>query len=69
MALPQQLLISGRVPILDNGERMKIALQSLERENGRLNNLVVLFSERIIEPFPGERVVPLRQLRVRYDNI
>ena len=57
MALPQQLLISGRVQILDNGERMKIALQSLERENGR----VVLFSERVIEPFPGERVVPLRQ--------
>jgi hypothetical protein len=61
MALPQQLLISGRVQILDNGERMKIALQSLERENGRLNNLVVLFSERVVEPFPGERVVPLRQ--------
>ena len=52
MTLPEQVLIKRRVQISDDGERMKIALKSLKQENGRLNDLIVLLSERVILPFP-----------------
>ena len=53
MTFPEQVQIKRRVQISDDGERMKIALQSLKQENSRLNDLVVLLSERVIRTFPG----------------
>jgi hypothetical protein len=52
MILPEQVTVKRPVQISDDGERMKIALESLTQENGRLNDLVVLLSERVIRPFP-----------------
>jgi hypothetical protein len=46
---------------------MKIALKSLKEENGRLNDLVVLLSERVILPFPrtSTAAAATRELRGR----
>jgi hypothetical protein len=52
MTLPEQALTRHRVQISDDGERMKLALRSLREENSRLNDLVVLLTERVIRPFP-----------------
>jgi hypothetical protein len=52
MALREQVIIQRHVKISDDGERMKIALESLKQENGRLNHLIILLSERVIRPFP-----------------
>jgi hypothetical protein len=52
MALREQVIIQRHVKISDDGERMKIALESLKQENGRLNDLIMLLSERVIRPFP-----------------
>jgi hypothetical protein len=53
MTLPEQVLIRRRVQISDDGERMRLAIESLKQENSRLNELVVLLSERGIRTFPG----------------
>jgi hypothetical protein len=53
MTFPEQVQIKRRIQISDDGERMKIALQSLKQENSRLNDLVVLLSERVTRTFPG----------------
>jgi hypothetical protein len=53
MNLPEQVLIRRRVQISDDGERMRLAIESLKQENSRLNELIVLLSERGIRTFPG----------------
>jgi hypothetical protein len=50
---PEQVQLKRQVRISDDGERMNIALQSLRQENNRLNDLVVLLSDRVIRTFPG----------------
>lgn len=67
MTLPAQALIKRRVQISDDGERMKIAVKSLKQENGRLSDLIVLLSERVIRPFPrtSSSVAATRELRIR----
>jgi hypothetical protein len=67
MTFPEQVLIRRRVQISDDGERMKIALKSLKQENSRLNDLIVLLSERVIRPFPrtSSAVALARELRIR----
>jgi hypothetical protein len=55
MTLPEQVPIKRKVQISDDGERMNIALQSLKQENSRLNDLVVLLSDRVIRTFPGNQ--------------
>jgi hypothetical protein len=62
-----QALIKRQVQISDDTERMKIALKSLEQENGRLNDLIVLLSERVIRPFPrtSSAAAATRELRMR----
>jgi hypothetical protein len=67
MTLPEQVLIKRRVQISDDGKRMKIALEPLKQENGRLNDLIVLVSERVIQPFPRTSSAPAvtRELRMR----
>jgi len=67
MSLPEQVLIKRQVQISDDGERMKIALKSLKQENSRLNDLVVLLSERVIRPFPrtSSAAAAARELRMR----
>ena len=52
MTRPEQIILKRPVQISGDGERMKIALESLKQENGRLNDLIVLLSERFILPFP-----------------
>jgi hypothetical protein len=52
MTLPEQVLIERRVQISGDGQRMKIALKSLEQRNSRLSDLIVLLSERTIPPSP-----------------
>jgi hypothetical protein len=67
MTLPEQVLIKRRVEISDDGERMKLALTSLRQENSRLNDLVVLLSERVMRPFPRMScpAAATRELRMR----
>jgi hypothetical protein len=67
MTRPEQAIIKRPVQISDDGERMEIALQSLKQENGRLNDLVVLLSEKVILPFPrtSSAAAATRELRRR----
>jgi hypothetical protein len=67
MTHPAQIIMKRPVQISDDGERMKIALESLKHENGRLNELIVLFSERVIRPFPrtSSAVAAPKELRSR----
>jgi hypothetical protein len=67
MAHTEQVIIKRHIEISDDGERMKIALKSLKRENGRLNDLIVLLAERVILPFPrtGSAAAAAKKLRMR----
>ena len=67
MTRPEQVIMKRPVQISDDGERMKIALKSLKRENGRLNDLIVLLAERVILPFPrtGSAAAAAKKLRMR----
>jgi hypothetical protein len=67
MTLPEQALIKRRVQISDDGERMKIALKSLKRENSRLSDLIVLLSESVIRSFPRtmSAAAATRELRTK----
>jgi hypothetical protein len=67
MTLPEQALVKRQVQISDDTERMKIALKSLKQENSRLNDLIVLLSERVIRPFPrtSSAAATTRELRMR----
>jgi hypothetical protein len=67
MTRPEHVIGKRRVKISDDGERMKIALESLKQENGRLNDLIVLLSERAIRPFPrtSSAAGATRELRMR----
>ena len=67
MTRPEQIIMKRPVQISDDGERMKIALESLKQENGRLNDLIILLSERVIRPFPrtSSAVAAAKELRRR----
>jgi hypothetical protein len=48
MTLPEQILVKRRLQILDHEDRMKAAMESLEKENRSLKDLVVHLSTIVI---------------------
>jgi hypothetical protein len=61
MTFPEQVLIKRRVQVSGDGERMKIALQSLKQDNSRLNDPYRFTFGKSHTNLSRERVVPLRQ--------
>ena len=48
MTLPEQILVKRRLQILNQEDRMKAAMESLEKENRSLKDLVVHLSTIVI---------------------
>ena len=55
MTLPEQMLAKHRPQILDDQDRTKAALDSLEKENRSLKDLVVQLSTLVIRRVIGKK--------------
>lgn len=55
MALPEGMPVTRGPQILDDEDRMKAAIESLERENRSLKDLVIQLSTLVIRRVTGKK--------------
>lgn len=55
MTLPEQRLVKRRLQISDDEDRMKAAMESLEKENRSLKDLVIQLSTMVIRRVAGKK--------------
>ena len=55
MALPEGMPVARGPQILDDEDRMKAAIESLERENRSLKDLVIQLSTLVIRRVTGKK--------------
>jgi len=55
MALPEETPVERRPQIFDDEDRMKAAMESLEKENRSLKDLVIQLSTLVIRKVTGKK--------------
>jgi hypothetical protein len=55
MTLPEQVLVRPQLQIMSDEDRMKAAIESLEKENHSLKGLVIRLSALVIRNVTGKK--------------